>query len=105
MKRFFLVFSLMLILYHCIVSDGAESDVQANGTANSSIDAQTSRNSTRATEWPLIGSNTINSTNGTDRLLANWFSFKARFGLQCLMVFAVLLVVMLLCFIPGRRRI
>ena len=60
-----------------------------------------SYSSGNGTELPSTVTASNHSANATTELLANWFAFKSRFAMQCVLVFIVLLCVILLCFFPG----
>ena len=50
----------------------------------------------------IHSTNSINTTtNSTTIPPVNWFAFSHRFAIQCLLVFIILLLVLLMCFYPG----
>ena len=68
-------------------------------TISTTIMADNSHNFTELSS--TVTAANYSTTNSTTELLTNWFAFKIRFALQCVLVFIVLLCVMILCFMPG----
>lgn len=55
----------------------------------------------KSTEWPSTVAR-CNHTNGSSVQPSNWFRFTYRFAIQCAFVFFILLLVLLMCFYPGK---